>query len=72
MLMLIILVNDQGYQDQFHISKKVNAESAIVLKSTERQATGLHAVQRRAVRKQTDKYIVCVTTFTCKHTPADC
>lgn len=40
---LMILVNDQGHQDQIHMSRKVNAESAEVLKSTERQATGLHA-----------------------------
>lgn len=60
---LMILVNDQGYQDQIHISRKVNAESATVLRSTERQETGLHAEQRRAVRKQTYTLTHCLCNY---------
>lgn len=64
---LMILVNDQRNQDQIHMSRDVNAESAIVLKSTERQATGLHAEQRQAVRKQTDTLIVLLHSHANTH-----
>lgn len=65
---LMILVNDQGYQDQIHMSRKVKAESAIVLKPTERQATACRAeASGEKANRQIHQlcYYIYVQTHTC-------